>query len=123
MGDAIVALIRKAGNTLGVSMCELMRDTLNLYRANDAKGMRELFEAYRDWELRVAGSVKEATIRRVERNLDYIAQAADAFLTLGNEDLAFVKAASIFSEADDPGPIRRFYRASVGVNPPYSGSN
>jgi|SRR3989344_1149746 len=108
--------------SLGVSPRELETELIRLYQENDTAGCLDLFEAYKDQELKYREEKSvQATIHLAKMNLDFICEIADVKLSNKEERSS---ARSIRKAALTPqnkytiiGPIRNFYRRIVDYNP------
>ena len=79
MIPAIVEKIERAGKTLDVSRRELEDTLVDLFNVHNIPGVRKLFEAYKDWELRGSPGKRTAaeTVTLAKENLDYVCEVAD----------------------------------------------
>ena len=116
INKSIVERIRNARAVLNVSMSELEKEMVGLYKEKNSEGVINLFEAYRDWEIRESdgSKTKEESIKLVKRNLDYICAVADKRLELDhnyNNDTAVVIATKLSKTS--VGPVQIFYRNSI----------
>ena len=120
MAREIAERIKKADKPLGVTRHELMAEVIELYQNNDIGGMQDLFEAYRDWELRGTGKNKETkteTVSRAQKNLDCVCAVADTYVKIHDEVAVMALIGNFGTESLEDGPVRKFYRASIGYCP------
>jgi len=118
---SIAERIKAAKEELGVSKAEIEQEMIVLFQKRNAVGIKEMFDAYLDWEIREANtSPKQRTQEEVRslaiRNFDYVASVADnRKITSGDEFSAIVIATE--SPTEIVGPIRQFYRDTIGYHP------
>lgn len=100
-----------------IRIWDFPREMLRLYELSDAKGMIELYEAYRNLTSRAETTETEAQkIFRAQKNLDIASIAANLML----EGYPVVEAMDKASKELASFPIvnvRKFYQDSIGYNP------
>lgn len=127
MGNqTILERIRNAKKYLGVSRRELEKEITEYWRVGDKQGIKELFEAYRDWEVHLPErkkSVRE-TIILAKENLDLVCHIADTRLENEVEQKSLQEFPMLKSSLNSidvkVGKIREFYREAIGY---YNKSN
>lgn len=118
---SITERIRIAGSELGVSRAEIEQEMIKFLKDRNSRGIREMFDAYLDWETRVPHT--SPTKRTPEEirdlamdNFDFVASVADnRQITSGDTVSAIVMAIESLTEI--VGPIRQFYRDAIGYYP------
>lgn len=89
---------------------------IDFYNHQDKNGIKELFEAYKNWEIRERNKVKtieEITIL-AENNFDCISKLADNYIK--SEDLLMSSILYAQSPANS-GSINQFYREAINYQP------
>ena len=127
--QTVVEKLKHAGNPLGVSFRDLEKELIHLYYSQDFAGMRELFESYRNWELKMSDGTKTpAEIENLAReNLDFVCKVADTRRLRGEgheTDQAVLEAVllPVVSEVRQF-EVRQFYRDAIGYHPADPSSN
>lgn len=106
-----------SGEAANVSSRELVNEMIKLAATQDGESLLRLYNATKDWQARslqpgVSGEVVEELSMS---NLDFVAQIADVYL--GTGDVYFAEIA-VRIGPDAVGEITRFYRKTVGYEPP-----
>jgi hypothetical protein len=115
--QCITERIRSAGQTLGVSRRELMEQMIDFYNLGDSDGMKQMFEAYKDWEIRGRDGRRtiEETIELAKDNFDCVARVADGYVESGDTTVGMVRAVKLPKSTS--GEISRFYREAINYQP------
>lgn len=102
--SSVIEKLKSAGNTIGLNPDLIVKELEKLAEEDDAKGMKELFDAFINWELRGRNpgvSVKDVTQIALD-NFDFLAQVADGlFIEQGHSE----------------GRTTKLYRYVVGYEP------
>jgi len=108
---------RSADQYLGVSRRELMEQMIDFHNLEYSGGMRKMFYAYKDWEIRYRDGKRSAeeAIQLAKENFDCIARVADGYIDSGSIEVGMVLAVEL--PKSTPGPISKFYRESISYQP------
>ncbi len=116
---SITERIRNAdGEVLGVSRYDIEQELTRFSEERNADELLEMFDAYLDWEIRMSPHTSlEKVSKRAMGNFDLVAKVADIRkLYERDEDHPVLKEVSEHSTSV-VGPIRQFYRETVGYHP------
>ncbi len=115
--QTITKIIRKAKKYLGVSSQEIMNQMIEFYKLKNSDGMKQMFEAYKNWEIRRrAGSrTIEETIKLSKKNFDFVARIADGYLNNKDIEVGLYQAVQLPKNAS--GPVSQFYRKAIDYHP------
>lgn len=118
--QTIIEIIISAGKTgkyPRVSKRQLIEQMIEFYKLRDADKMKQMFEAYKNWEIRCRDRSRtiEETIQLSKENLDFIARIADNYLDSGDIEVGVYRALQLSKRTS--GPISQFYRKTIDYQP------
>ncbi|MBI5347150.1 MAG: hypothetical protein HZB66_00925 [Candidatus Aenigmarchaeota archaeon] len=115
--QTITERIGSADQVLGVSRREIMEQMIDFYKLGDGDGMRQMFEAYKNWEVRYRDGKRtiDETIELAKDNFDCVARVADGYIDSGDTTVGMVRAVQLPKSTS--GPISEFYRKTIDYQP------
>jgi len=116
-GESITERLKNAGEVLGVNRREIAEEITRLAEVNDMNSMKEMFEAYKAWEIkgRPSGTSIEHAEELAMRNFDVVARVADN-QQITRDDISALRM-TVEQDKSRAGKITRFYRKAIGYTP------
>ncbi len=116
----IIERIKNARKFLGVSPQELVEQMIDFYKAGDSAGIQEMFEEYKNWEIRsrnvkksVSNVIKSKIVKNTKESMDYLARIADGYFD--NGVIEIINAKPLPESTSES--ISQFYRGAIGYQP------